>query len=191
MSAHSTKLAIVSSLDMLMAQKPFEQISVSDVCEAAQVARSTFYRHFSGMADIVFWMWDQANVNGIYQEGRTLSCHDAHLYTFEELRKNRRFFMVALETVDCVSLVQYGGRVMQRYLEDVYRAKTGRGFTEREALLVEFFSTGAKHMTRHWAKRGMAEEPAVMADVFEASMPAFMLPYLEPDPSCAVEVLTR
>ena len=45
-------------------------------------------------------------------------------------------------------------------------------------------------MMRHLAMRGMAEEPELMADTFVQSVSAFLLPYLEPDPTCTVEVQT-
>ena len=46
---------------------------------------------------------------------------------------------------------------------------------------MEFFNTGAKHMTRHWVERGMAEPPEQMAELFCSFVPEFLLPYLEAD----------
>lgn len=188
MSRQTTSLAIVTALDELMYEKPLDTIKVADICQRLDIARSTFYRHFPNVAAIAPWLWDQANRNGIYQEGRTLGCYEAHLNTFTALRRYRHFFGEALKTVDYSSVCQHGGRVMQRYLEDVFFYKMGRQFGPDEALLVEFFSSGAKHMTRHWCTRGMVEEPPAMARAFADSMPAFMRPHLEPDATCTVEV---
>ena len=187
MSKQATSLAIVAALDQLMYEKPLTTIRVTDVCQHIGIARSTFYRYFPDVAAIAPWLWDQANRNGIYQEGRTLNRYEAHLKTFESLRTYRHFFGETLKLVDYSSVCQHGGRVMYRYLEDVFAYKTGRRFNEDEALLMEFFSCGAKHMTRHWCTRGMVEEPAVMARAFAESLPAFLHPYLEPDPSCTVD----
>ena len=189
MSASTMKLAIVSSLGELMQDRPLSEITVTDICQKSGIARSTFYRHFRDVPNVVSWLWDQANIKGIYQEGKTLSCHAAHLRTFEELRRHRDFFSSAFRTVDYSSLVQYGGTVMLRYLRDIYEAKSGNKLSESESLLLEFFATGAKHMTRHWAVRGMKEDPSAMANAFMLSMPSFVLPYLEPDPTCKVEVV--
>lgn len=63
----------------------------------------------------------------------------------------------------------------------VFRKKARRDFTPEEALQVEFFNTGAKHMTRHWVERGMAESPEQMAELFCSFVPEFLLPYLEVD----------
>ena len=66
-------------------------------------------------------------------------------------------------------------------MEGEFERKTGRALTAHEALWLEFFNTGAKHMTRHWVERGMVEDPPEMADLFTGNVPAFLLPYLEPD----------
>ncbi len=42
-----TKKAIYSTLLKLMEQKPFEEIKVLDICNAAMINRSTFYAHYN------------------------------------------------------------------------------------------------------------------------------------------------
>lgn len=183
-----TKMAIVDALDGLMEQRPFDQVTVTDVCDRLSIARSTFYRHFRDIPGVAYWLWNEANSNGIYQEGKTLSCYDAHLKTFQELRRHRHFFSEAFKVVDYSSVTQYGGRSMERYLIDIYEYKAGVPMTEGQRLRVSFFSLGAKHATRHWGIDGMKEEPELMAQTFLESMPDFLIPHLEPDPTCTIEV---
>ena len=117
----------------------------------------------------------------LYQAGLTLDCYNAHLRKFEVLREHREFFGNAMRIVGYNSICQHGGRMMEGHVETVFENKTGRRFTPHEALLYEFYNTGAKHMTRHWVERAMAEEPPEMADLFTSNMPAFVIPYLEPN----------
>ena len=105
----------------------------------------------------------------------------------EELRRNQVFFSNAFRSVDYSSVVQYGGTVMLRYLSELYEAEVGHRPNSAEMPQLEFYITGAKHMTRHWALRDMRETPEQMAQLFLTSMPTFMLPHLEPDPTCQVE----
>ena len=39
-------------------KKPFDQISVSDLQKASGVARSTFYRAFDNISDVLYWKCD-------------------------------------------------------------------------------------------------------------------------------------
>lgn len=41
-----TERALLGALDTLLRERPFEAITVSDLCDAAMVRRQTFYRHF-------------------------------------------------------------------------------------------------------------------------------------------------
>ena len=42
-----TKKSLYDGLIMMMKDKPFEEIKVSDICKVALTNRSTFYDHFN------------------------------------------------------------------------------------------------------------------------------------------------
>ena len=52
--------SIYQSLLAIMDYKPFEQISVTDIQKKAGIARTTFYRCFDNLADVLFWKCDEA-----------------------------------------------------------------------------------------------------------------------------------
>lgn len=53
-----TKKALAASLKELMEEKPFEKISVGDICEKCQMNRKSFYYHFKDKYDLVNWIFD-------------------------------------------------------------------------------------------------------------------------------------
>lgn len=48
-----TKKNLKQTLIALLAQKPFEQLSVTEICEAASSSRITFYTHYKDKYDLV------------------------------------------------------------------------------------------------------------------------------------------
>ncbi len=48
-----TKQLLKKSLIALMKEKAFYQITVSDVCTLSELNRSTFYRHYNNVHDIL------------------------------------------------------------------------------------------------------------------------------------------
>lgn len=180
MSKTTTRLAVVEALNVRMRDVSIERVHVTDLCRDAGIVRATFYEHFQDVYAVATWMWDHLMGTTLYQMGITLSCYDAHLRKFQALREHREFFANAMRIVDYGSICQHGGRRMAEHVETVFESKTGRLFTPHEALLYEFFNTGAKHMTRHWAERNMEEEPEEMAGLFAGNTPEFLMPYLEP-----------
>lgn len=53
-----TKKALANALKELMEEKPFEKISVKDICEKCTMNRKSFYYHFKDKYDLVNWIFD-------------------------------------------------------------------------------------------------------------------------------------
>lgn len=51
--------ALKDSLKKLMLQKKFDKITVEDICDAANVSRRDFYRHFCDKYALLSWIYDQ------------------------------------------------------------------------------------------------------------------------------------
>ena len=57
-ASSSTKLAIVTGLKELVSQKPFEKVSVTEIANACEINRNTFYYHFVDKYDVIRWIFD-------------------------------------------------------------------------------------------------------------------------------------
>ena len=55
--AEITKNWIADKMRELMKRKPIEKIRVTEICEAADIERPTFYYHFKDKYDLVAWMF--------------------------------------------------------------------------------------------------------------------------------------
>ena len=55
-----TKNAIKDALLELMKEKSFEKLSISKVCEAAQITRTTFYSHYDTLNQVLDELIDEA-----------------------------------------------------------------------------------------------------------------------------------
>lgn len=53
-----TRRALSASLKELMHEKPFEKISVADICQKCEMNRQSFYYHFKDKYDLVNWIFD-------------------------------------------------------------------------------------------------------------------------------------
>ena len=52
-----TKNALATALKELMKEKPFEKISISDICDSCGMNRKSFYYHFKDKYDLVNWIF--------------------------------------------------------------------------------------------------------------------------------------
>ena len=178
-----TRLAVVRALDECMRTQTIERVRVGSLCQLAGISRTTFYEYFEDIYAVPTWMWDYLMSQSLYLMGVRYGCREAHVRKFELMLAHKGFFVTAFRWQGYTSVIQHGGRTMTTHVSEVVERKRGGALTEDETLQMEFYMTGAKHMTHHWVVRGMREEPGRMADLFCGFMPAFALPYLEPDPS--------
>ena len=57
MAARRTLKILTLALTQLLQVKPFEKISVIDICEKALVPRATFYNYFDDKYDLLQYYW--------------------------------------------------------------------------------------------------------------------------------------
>ena len=71
-----TYIALTKSLYEMMAEMPFEEIKVVDICERAMVRKSTFYKHFADKYELLAFMVrrlkDQFDAN-IYSQKKDIA----------------------------------------------------------------------------------------------------------------------
>lgn len=52
-----TKRALAGSLKKLMLKKPFDKLTVNDICAEAEISRRSFYRYFRDKHDLLSWIY--------------------------------------------------------------------------------------------------------------------------------------
>ncbi|ULQ59275.1 TetR family transcriptional regulator [Brucepastera parasyntrophica] len=65
-----TKGWIFEALLSLMDKKPYAKISISDICEKAGIARTTFYRYYNDKDDVFFEYFDNSCTTELIKPGR-------------------------------------------------------------------------------------------------------------------------
>lgn len=117
-----TKNALAASMKKLMRQRPFEKISVSDICNDCGINRKSFYYHFRDKYDLVNWIFYVGFIGKLdvenYQNGWQCMSDMAHYFYSE-----RVFYRAALKIEGQNSfrdyLVETTTPVMEFFLQDI------------------------------------------------------------------------
>ena len=91
----NTKMSVVSALNQLAESLTFEQIRVSQICETANIARSTFYHYFQDKNAILQWHSHLAYEIGVDQIGRTNNWFRGHMLSTQMLESYRNLYYKA------------------------------------------------------------------------------------------------
>ena len=88
-SSYATKQVICASLKKLMAQKPLEKITISEIMDDCGMVRQHFYYHFEDIYDLVRWMFQEEAVSLLKRQEGAL----------QYLQENRAVCLCALNSL--------------------------------------------------------------------------------------------
>ena len=168
-----TRMVLADSLIELMRDKPFEKITIRELCELANVNRSTFYLHYEDIYALLHYIEDDTltwvesfikELSGLFHEGEK-SIVDALERLFECFLKNSKHLQVLMS--------EHGDQAFQKR---VFRAayqmcdfssmqsqlKIEKALTED--LYFIFLVSGGVGIVQHWLKNDLKESPREIAE---------------------------
>lgn len=157
-----TKTMIRDALIDLLNEQPLEKISITDICERADVNRSTFYAHYDDVSALMRDAEDDALAHvPVTQTMPSLSAEDAmmkKLIVFlQYIRANDRLFRILILQADRSSFNQ---RLTQMLLEQ-YRPLIRE--SDRWKFGYAFYMNGVIGLLREWVSSSFSPDEASLA----------------------------
>lgn len=116
-----TKWALSMALKELMREKPFQKVSVADICERCNMNRQSFYYHFKDKYDLLIWIFD-ADFLALIQRQRDEDALDIVSQICKVLYKNRAFYRDAFSVQGQNSLNEHLREIAEPILQVRLRA---------------------------------------------------------------------
>lgn len=133
----NTKAMIADTLHRMMQQKDIDKITVTELVEACNISRQTFYYHFQDILEVVEWSVRQAMEKALSQSLKA-----------DEPEKSVRFF---------VDMAMESGTQIERILHSQYREQFERTFWDGlETYLRELIRHKAPDLTQNKVDPGIA-----------------------------------
>lgn len=161
------KLICDGLMSLLNEGKKLSDISVTEVCEKAQINRATFYKHFKGIEEayraiednLLSFVLDTIKINAAKRDKLVPD------ELFDFLDKNGNVALVVLSGVGRDSL-------LDRIFEEVKRLyfsslQLSDKEKERAETLYSFLFGGSKELVYRWLKNGKRESPEEISSCIE------------------------
>lgn len=168
-----TKRIIRDSLLRLLETKPFEQITVRDLCEEADVNRATFYRYYPDLyalndelADDLFqkMFTDLAERSARSGKSRESSVKDRFLEALTIIEENKRLCLILLgNPTGSFTLRLRSAFEKAIYLHDDYR------LMQETDLMMSYMIGGLISAVHAWLASGCAVRKDTFADMLDRS----------------------
>jgi len=165
-----TKMVLQDSLVGLLKQKPITKISIKEICEAADINRSTFYAHYVDQYDL-FNQIQQAFFNEINEYLRDYNIKE---YEAESLQTMQRIFDYITENAELckVMLGEHGDIELQKQVMMIVQRqcmKEWQGVNQIDGEMMEylylFATNGSIGIVQQWLQSGMKKSTREMAEL--------------------------
>jgi AcrR family transcriptional regulator len=161
--ADLTKRALSEALSEQLKEKPFEQITVTDIARKAGLNRQTFYYHFHSLSDLATWQLRQE----IQSAESVVASRDWDarlLYALNSLYTHRNIIDLSLRGMNSSTRAEVYdivkgelGLVAMRLVDE---ALAGTDVSPADkALMARFYAAGFLEIVSAWIDDGIQEPP--------------------------------
>lgn len=165
------KSYIVEALLILMSEKDFQSITVGEIVTKAGVNRSTYYRHFNGKEDVIFYFLDSIMCEYIEKA----KSQNPHLKQYLQ-----DMFYHYLQYKKQILIIYHGGlsSILLSVLEKHFHSQIEVYQSLEEQYKVSFYIGGIFSHFLMWFSRDMKESPEEMTEYALLVLPQQFAPYL-------------
>ena len=149
--------------------KPLSRITVREICEEAEINRSTFYAHYQDVYDVVEkveqTMSEQLTRTVLDTLDRAASINDLFMRLFEFVSEYRAFYSVYLGQMHRAGVIGMAWELLQDRTAQLRYDQLGyRSEAELEYAGI-FFVNGLTALLRHWLETGCRETPEELVEI--------------------------
>lgn len=155
-----TRRALVSALKELMEIKPFEKITISEICDKCSLNRKSFYYHFHDKYELMNWVFQSEFVScgGIYKTSGEMILRDLCHYLYDNLNFYRQAFFIDGANGFC----QYFYKISYSLVHTSLKIQ----FEEEliDEFILSFFSDGFVSAVKRWITDSEPVNPDIFVD---------------------------
>jgi AcrR family transcriptional regulator len=168
-----TKIALGESLRKLMAEKPLNKITISDITKDCGCNRMTFYYHFHDIYELLEWALEQETEEALDGKLTLASWQDGLRNVFARLKENQAIVMNIRRNANRDVLELYLHRLAAEPLEGFVQEIAGKYRTEVRGVA----AAAGQSPDGQAAATGQIDETAAVIDDEDALFIASFIEY--------------
>lgn len=158
--------AIKKAILELMAEKNFDDITIRDISDRADVNRGTVYLHYMDKYDLLDKIIEEhiSNLRELCHSASEMTFKEGNYVWFEYFADNQLFFSTMLNTRSAAYFrSRFLDLVVQEYKVEV-DVTEGKNQGLNEEVILQFFGAAVVGVVEWWFRNGMPLPPRVMAE---------------------------
>jgi AcrR family transcriptional regulator len=161
-----SQAAIKTAFIELLADKNFDQITIQDISDKANVGRRTVYDHYMDKFDLLNKLIEEHinELRKLCKDAADLSFAEGNLLWFEYFQKNHSFFSTILASKGSPV---FRSQFLEFIIEELEgEVKVGEGINQglSKDLILKFFGAAIVEIVTEWINNGLLEPTEVVAE---------------------------
>ena len=161
-----SQVAIKNAVIELMSEKSFDDITIQDIADRADVNRGTIYLHYTDKYDLLDKMIEEHmdNLRELCQSASEMTFEEGNYVWYEYFERNYLFFSTMLASKGAPS---FRSRFLDLVVEETKAevdTTEGKNQGLSEDVILQFFGSAVVGAVEWWFKNGMPLPARVMAE---------------------------
>ncbi len=152
----NTKKALAEALKAAMQKKPFQKISVSELVQATNMNRKTFYYHFEDIYALLKWMLEEEAIDVIKHFDLLVDYEEAITFVMDYVEKNDHIINCAYDSIGRDELKRFFCNdfhdIVVSIIETVEHSMGKNLCAEYKEFLTQFYMEALGGMLVDWVK---------------------------------------
>lgn len=166
-----TQKVITDAFLELLKEKPMNKVTVKEICDKAQINRSTFYKYYKDCYDLLDQLEERAitDLEARIRDVKKSGMKNVLVPVLKALRSLQPLFLSVQANGQSAEISNVSRSFLWRLMARCFRAipmPTVRD-KEMQKQVYAFLSGGCNNMVEYWIYSGMKEEPEVLAQQIE------------------------
>jgi AcrR family transcriptional regulator len=153
-----TKMIIRDSFVQALKSQPVNKISVKEICELAEINRTTFYKYYTDCFDLLKQIEDEliVELQQLVNETRNKNLSDVFVKILSKMRESGSLYMALFSENGDSS---FPSRIFNLCYEQIAPPiETSSASKIEQEWLYYFMAYGCSGVINHWAGNGMKED---------------------------------
>jgi AcrR family transcriptional regulator len=158
--------AIKKAVIELMSEKNFDDITIQDISDRANVSRGTIYLHYVDKYDLLGKLIEEHinEMRELCESASEMDFKDANVIWFDYLEHNYLFFSTMLLSKGAHSFRSQFLEFLIEEFKDEVDITEGKNHGLNKDIILQFIATSYVGVVEWWITKGMPYPPQVMAE---------------------------
>lgn len=165
-----TRMIIHQTFLKLLKEKPLAKITVTEICELAEINRTTFYKHYSDPYDLLEQLEREAidGLLSLIDGGTDRNLAEVLLPILRTIRENRELFRNLTSAQNDNRFLYHLSSCCYRKICEQNPAESGsRDAARMSVMRFSYIAGGIAGVIEYWLQSGMNDSPEAIADTIE------------------------